>query len=195
TAPLAVEVPAEQPINEAPAFVNSEMFFFGAHTTKTVLQSLRNTPTLDPAAVMTYHTAMDEKAQAALELNPQAEFPNSTKLEFDRAESEFLQKIIKDARVGCLDEDAPCLDKNYIHLAGNLDTEVFGAVEYQCLFRDGEEEEAYCREPTDIDVKAFNGEEPELQYGQALAVGIYPTALLAGSVDVFAKVGLTGNDF
>src|SRR5699024_1999198 len=124
TAPLAVAVPAEQPINEAPAFVNSEMFFFGAHTTKPVLQSLRNTPTLDPAAVMTYHTAMDEKAQAALELNPQAEFPNSTKLEFDRAESEFLQKIIKDARVGCLDEDAPCLDKNYIHLAGNLDTEV-----------------------------------------------------------------------
>lgn len=194
TAPLAVQVPAEAPINEAPAFVNSEMFFFGAHKTKTVFQALRNTPTLDPAAVMTYHGDMNDKAgQAIAQDGDDTEFPNSTKLEFDHANSQFMQKIIKDAKVGCL--EGSCPDKNYIHLSGNLNSEIYGPVDYQCLYKDAEGNEAeYCNEPTDIDRAAVGGAEPLLQVGgQALAVGIYPTAILAGSVDVFAEVGLTGS--
>src|SRR5699024_10939996 len=195
TAPLAVKVPAEAPIDEAPAFVNSEMFFYGAHKTKTVLQSLRNTPTLDPAAVMTYHGDMNDKAQAAIDETGEAtECPNSTKLEFDRANSQFFKKIIKDARVGCLDKDGLCPDKNYIHLSGNLDTEIYGALDYQCLFKEEDgSDKPYCDEPTSVDIAAVGGVVPTLERGKALAVGIYPTAILAGSVDVFAEVGLTGS--
>src|SRR5699024_4702402 len=44
-----------------------------------------------------------------------------------------------------------------------------------------------------VDIAAVGGVVPTLERGKALAVGIYPTAILAGSVDVFAEVGLTGS--
>lgn len=198
TAPLAVQVPAEAPIIETGAFVTSEMFFYGAHKTKTVLQSLRNTPTLDTAAIMTYYKEMNEEAQAVIaEQGDDAEFPNSTQLLFDKTESEFFSKIITDARIGCLEKNGPCKDKSFIHLAGNLDTEIFGAVTWQCLYKNEDgTDKSYCKEATDIDIQAAGGKTPVFDSeGQAVAVGIYPTAILAGSADVFAKVGLTGNSF
>lgn len=197
TAPLAVQVPAEAPIIETGAFVESEMFFYGAHKTKTVLQSLRNTPTLDTAAVMTYYDEMNEKATAVIgEYGEKAEFPNSTQLLFDKTESQFFSKIITDARIGCLDNQGPCADKNFIHLAGNLNTEIYGAVKWQCLYKnDDGTDKSYCSEATTVDIEAVQGETPVFDTQEAVAVGIYPTAILAGSADVFAKVGLTGNSF
>src|SRR5690625_1728450 len=195
TAPLAVQVPAEAPIIETHAFVKSEMFFYGAHKTKTVFQALRNTPTLDTAAVMTYYDDMNEKAQAVIaEQGDEAEFPNSTRLEFvNKGDG-----IIKTAKLGCYESNndnfdtwGKCPENHFIHLAGNLNSEIFGPVQWQCLYKkdDGSDKD-YCTDATEMDRKAAGVDELTLDTGEALAVGIYPTAILTGSADVFARVSL-----
>lgn len=148
------------------AFADFVVEFEGAEATTNVFLPLRNTPTADTAAALTYYPALNQKAEARLAAGEG--IPNSTKLDVTGWDG-----VLTNARVGCAEGDCPAF--SYIHLVGNLDTEIFGAGEYQCLFvkDDGAPDDNYC---------------PEVEPGeQALAVGIYPTAIMAGSADVFAE--------
>lgn len=148
------------------AFANFVVEFEGAEATTSVFLPLRNTPTADTAAALTYYPELNQKAEAKLAAGKG--IPNSTKLDVIRWDG-----VLTKASVGCAKGDCPAF--SYIHLVGNLDTEIFGAGEYQCLFvnDNGSPDDRYCPEVTP-------GE-------QALAVGIYPTAIMAGSADVFAE--------
>lgn len=202
TAPLAAQVildgkndEVNRQVDERYAFPPHEMFFVGAPNTKTVLQALRNTPTLDPAGLLTYYGDMDDKAEELDLLDDDVEIPNSTKLVF-KARDGILQEV----NLGCRDDDyeEECPANSYIHLAGNLNSEIIGPAKYECLYEHNNDDEDgvdYCVEATELDGKSFNRDENEitLENGEALAIGIYPTAIMTGSADVFAKIGLTGS--
>lgn len=163
----------EQPLITAPlkgvsAEARADMVveFEGAPASNNVLLSLRNTPTADTAAALTYYEAMNSHVEALLAA--EKPIPNSTKLEVDG-----WGGVLTQARVGCASGDCPA--QSFIHLVGNLDVEIFGKAQYVCPYVDneGNPEEAYC-------TKNAEGEE-------ALAVGIYPSAIMVGSADVFAE--------
>lgn len=172
TAPLAVDID-----DESEAFPDAEVYFVGAKKTKNVLQALRNTPTLDTAAALTYYPELNEKAEPLVDAGEA--IPNSTELVVDGVDDKSLGSAITDAEMGCEAGVDECPAESYIHLVGNLDTEIFGEAEYSCPYLDDDgNEKDYCEGP--------------VQGDKALFVGIYPTALMAGSADVFAKALILG---
>ncbi|HLR17392.1 MAG TPA: Ig-like domain-containing protein, partial [Alcanivoracaceae bacterium] len=167
TAPLAIEDG-----DEANAFTVGKMYFIGTENTNTVYQSLRNTPTLDTPAVMTYFKTSGDDGDKIFKqtrelIEAGAGVPNSARLEFAGASG-----LVNSGNLGCKGGKGDyCPEKAYLHLAGNLNAEILGAGKYTCLYEE-EYRDKHC------------GEEGE----DALVVGIYPTVIATGSADLFANL-------
>lgn len=163
-APLAVDYG-----DETNAFGESVVFFYGAEKARTVFKTLRNSPTLDTAAVMTYHEPMVQKATVML-AEGEAKIPNSTYLAVDS-----VGGIVTGAKQVCPAGGCPSDNRRnpfaYLSKAGTLSTEILGKATYRCVYTDAAGQEK-C------------GEEGS----EALLVGVYPTVLMAGSADLEATV-------
>lgn len=176
TAPLGVHYG-----DESAAFPDSVVYFTGIEKQRTVFMTLRNTPTLDTAGVMTYYPEVVDLAKTLLSAegkvlpleepdgwvgfdNPK--IPNSAYLEVAS-----VSGIVTDAEQPCAAEGCSNNRKNpfaYLNKAGTLSTEIFGQAKYRCIYSEREDK---CGEA-----------------GDALLVGIYPTTIMAGSADLIATV-------
>jgi|GEM_PF-480813 len=180
TAPLGV-----QEGDETNAFPDSVVYFQGVEKQETVFLTLRNTPTLDTAGVMTYYPEMLENAikrlTAAVKAKPEQEpdgwigeenpkIPNSAYLEVGG-----VSGIVTGAeQPRCQEEGCDQGRKNafaYLNKVGTLSTEMFGSAIYRCVYQENSNK---CGDEDTGDV--------------ALLVGIYPTVIMAGSADLVATV-------